>query len=121
MTKSEIGKKLRYLRHKNMLSVDDLSNMFKEINYPISTKAIYNWESGKVIPDVEILNKLSYFFNTTMAVFFENDRRCQALTDSELEFITKIRIDRNYRKIITLLTKKKKEELINENSLIYKT
>lgn len=105
----EFGNKIKKLRRKNFTTVNELSEMFKSINHPVSAKTIYKWESGKLMPDINTLIKISYFFNVSMSYFVDNYRKCQALTDSELEFLTKLRTDKTFKKLITLLVKENKE------------
>lgn len=63
-----IGNNIKELRKVNKMTQFDLA---EKLNY--SNKTISRWESGDIIPDVQILNKLSELFEVPLSKMFEPD------------------------------------------------
>ena len=56
----KVAERIRELRHESGLSAVKLG---KEVG--LSDGAIINWENGKRVPTIEVIYKLSKFFNVT--------------------------------------------------------
>ena len=64
--KMNLGKKIKELRIKNNITQERLA---EEMN--ITAQAVCKWESGRTMPDISLLPKLSVFFGVTIDELFE--------------------------------------------------
>lgn len=65
--KSEIGKRLRFLRNQNGLTIDELVSILNNKYYIcIDEKSIRRYEKGVFLPKIDNLIALSDIFNTTL-------------------------------------------------------
>lgn len=69
-----IGEKIADLRKKNNMTQRDLAELIN-----ISDKVISNWETGRSLPDVESMMRLSKTFNVTVGELYE----CIEHTDTD--------------------------------------
>lgn len=61
-----IGEKIADLRRENKMTQRDLAEIIN-----VSDKVISKWETGRTLPDVEAMLRLSKTFNVTIAELFE--------------------------------------------------
>ena len=64
LDKKEIALRIKQCREEKGLSVNELAEILI-----VTNKAVYKWESGKGIPDVEVLLRLSKFFGKPLEYF----------------------------------------------------
>ena len=116
MSKYFFGSKIKKVRLQNNLSIIDVSKLFLHHSNPVSPKTIYKWERDIVIPDIEQFATLANIYNTTLSGLLDNPKSLSRnLTEHEIKFIEMLRCNDTYKKIIILLSKKEREETINEN------
>ena len=116
MSKYFFGSKIKKIRIENDLSIVDVSKLFLQHSNPVSPKTIYKWEKDIVIPDLEQFATLANIYNTSLSGLLNNQKSLSRnLTEHESEFIEMLRYNATYKKIVVLLSKKEREEQINEN------
>lgn len=64
MEHNEIGRKLRMLRKQRCLNQQAIADYFK-----VTRGTVSNWEIGRRIPDVKILEQLASYYGVTMDFF----------------------------------------------------
>ena len=68
MKKNEFGKNLRELREERKISQRKLGEDLQVVNQTIST-----WETGTREPDLDMLKKISKYFDVTIDYLLDND------------------------------------------------
>lgn len=111
----DLGKRIRHFRKSHGYSILDLKNILANNGYPVSEKTIYKWENNETCPEIKVLKILAIIFDVSLSTFFDENISRQALNDSELNFITTLRANADFRKIILLITKKEKEVFRHAN------
>ena len=53
MSKEEISLKLKELRRKNKLTIDEVKHLLEKRNINVAIKTIYGWESGQRLPSLQ--------------------------------------------------------------------
>ncbi len=61
MNQIEIGKYIQKLRKSKNLKQSEFGDLFK-----VTDKSVSNWENGKSLPDIELLNEIANYFNITV-------------------------------------------------------
>ena len=115
---ASLGNKLKTLRKRNGLSINDVCELLNNSNMPICIQTIYKWEKDESSPDLKYLNALCNIYNVRIGSLFESGLSCQALDDNEEKFILSLRNNEIYKRIIYLITKNDKEDLKNGDSII---
>ncbi|MBQ7743368.1 MAG: helix-turn-helix transcriptional regulator [Lachnospiraceae bacterium] len=114
-TKIRLGYALKTLRQQKGLSVRRLSSLFDDLNFPVSIKTIYKWESDTITPDIKSLNVLSTIYNVGVETFFNERSHIQALSDSELKLISYLHTVKSFKKMVLLLAKIDEEKSVYGN------
>ncbi|MGN8914305.1 helix-turn-helix domain-containing protein [Anaerofustis butyriciformans] len=63
MSKEEISLKLKELRRKNKLTIDEVKHLLEKRNINVAIKTIYGWESGQRLPNPDIFLNLCDIYN----------------------------------------------------------
>lgn len=58
MSKEAISLKLKELRRKNKLTIEEVKHLLEERNINVAIKTIYGWESGQRLPNPDIFLNL---------------------------------------------------------------
>lgn len=119
MQSHSLGDKLKILRKQNGYSVKDVSKMLHDVNLPTNEKTIYKWEKNISTPDIKTFNALAMLYNVTVSTFFEENSSLHSLNIAEYEFISSLRTNDDFKKIIYILTKNEKEEMKNGDSIMH--
>lgn len=139
MNKIKIGMFLKQLRKEKGMTQSDIIDVLAEEFFTISQKTISDWENGKALPSIEIINVLSKLYNVSITEILEGtykdtlnthdetksscsenecfDKKCTLLGDVIKyvgEFIRKF-INKNYT-VFELLNFK---EVIQKHYVIY--
>ena len=105
-----LGNKLKTLRKEYGYSIKNIVEKFDEINYHITAKTIYRWESNKVVPELKAINVLANIYNVRLTSLYEDSKFCKSLNENESKFIYYLRNNSDFKKIMTLLLKFKTED-----------
>ena len=73
-----IGEQIQSIRKKNGLSQDGFAELFN-----ISRQTVSNWENGKSYPDLEMIIKISDYFNISIDDLLKPDRKIVSKIDSQ--------------------------------------
>ena len=63
MSKEEISLKLKELRRKNKLTIDEVKHLLEKRSINVAIKTIYGWESGQRLPNPDIFLNLCDIYN----------------------------------------------------------
>ena len=73
-----IGEQINALRKRDGLSQDDFANIFN-----VSRQTVSNWENEKSYPDLEMIIKISDYFNISVDELLKNDKKKIKKIDSQ--------------------------------------
>lgn len=65
----KLADKIMNLRKQKGMSQEELANVFD-----ISRQAVFKWESGEAIPDIEKLKKMAIYFNVSLDVLLDDKK-----------------------------------------------
>ena len=101
-----VGKKLKVLRIKNELEVEQVKNILQKRNIKYSISTIYKWEEGNVLPNIEIIDILCNIYGCSVSYLLEDDIvESKNLTACEIFLLEQFRYNSDFRKIADLIYK----------------
>ena len=114
----ELSRNLKTLRTESGFSVSNICFILEhKYSYPICTKTYYKWESGETRPPAQALKNIADIFHTTVSGILTVNSIAQVLTDEESAFIDKLRSNKQFRHIVSLLVIHNKEVFRRENRI----
>ncbi len=76
----KLADKIMNLRKQKGMSQEELANVFD-----ISRQAVFKWESGEAIPDIEKLKKMALYFNVSLDVLLDDKKNITYNTSNEVK------------------------------------
>ena len=106
MTFELIGKKLKKLRIYKNYDIVDIQKQLEKYNVSYSISAIYKWEEGEILPNIETLDILCNIYDCPISYLLEEDYvESKNLTPCEIFLLEQFRYDNTFRKIAELIYK----------------
>ena len=99
-----IGKKLKVLRNKNNLEIEQIKTILEKRNIKYSISTIYKWEEGDVLPSIEIVDILCNIYGCSISYLLEEDIvESKNLTACEIFLLEQYRYNQGFQKVANLI------------------
>lgn len=99
MNQQKIGCFLKELRKEKALTQEELAEQFN-----ISTRSVSRWETGRHMPDLDILIELAYFYEVDVKELLDGERKDQMMDNDTKETVLKV-ADYSHNEILKVTKK----------------